>query len=150
MTVELDGAPFDDSQLEEFVQRCWDGLSYQVQGNSEPFLEMWSHADDVVILGAVGSYAQGWENVRAHLLGASKSLDWTGLSIERLVSAGSGDLAVTVVLEHMTRKVEQPGSRTLRTTHAYRLENCEWRLFLRHANLVSPDDEAREQAVQLG
>ncbi|HTX30436.1 MAG TPA: DUF4440 domain-containing protein [Solirubrobacteraceae bacterium] len=137
-----------EPELEEFVKRCLEGLSHQVQGNSEPFLEVWSHADDVAILGAVGSYAQGWEAVRAHLLGASKSLDWTGLSVERLLTAASGELAVTVVLEHMTRSVEgEPGSRTLRTTQAYRRENGQWRLILRHANLVTAEDEARERAL---
>jgi ketosteroid isomerase-like protein len=122
-----------------------------VQGNSAPFLEVWSHADDVAILGAIGSYSPGWENVRTHLLGASTSLDWTDLTVERLLTTASGDLAVTVVLEHMTRTVEgQPNSRTLRTTQAYRRENGEWRLILRHASIVSPEDEARERALRAG
>jgi hypothetical protein len=57
---------------------------------------------------------------------------------------------VSVVLEHMTRNVDDPtpGSRTLRTTQAYRRENGDWRLILRHANTVSPDDEARERALR--
>ena len=122
-----------------------------MQGNSEPFLEVWSHADDVAILGAVGSYAQGWENVRTHLLGASRSLDWTDLTMEPLLTTASGDLAVTVVLEHMTRTVDgQPDSRTLRTTQAYRRKNGDWQLILRHANTVSPDDEARERTLGTG
>jgi len=103
MTLQRQGTPSLDTELEEFVKRCLDGLSHQVQGNSAPFLEVWSHADDVAILGAVGSYSQGWDNVRAHLLGASRSLDWTDLSVERLLTTASGELAVTVVLEHMTR-----------------------------------------------
>lgn len=41
-----------------------------MQGNSELFLEVWSHADDFAILGAMGSHTQGWDNVRTHLLGA--------------------------------------------------------------------------------
>jgi ketosteroid isomerase-like protein len=149
MTTQIHGATSLDSQLEEFLKRCFDGLSHQVQGDSAPFLQVWSRAEDVAILGAVGSYAQGWDNVRAHLLGASKSLDWTGLSVERLLTTASGDLAVTVVLEHMTREVEgESASRTLRTTQAYRRENREWTLILRHANLLSPDDEARERELQ--
>jgi SnoaL-like domain len=116
-----------------------------VQGNSQPFLEVWSHADEVAILGAVGSYAQRWDNVRTHLLGASRRLDWTDLSVERPLTTASGDLAVTVVLEYMTRNIErEPGSRTLRTTQAYRRENGEWKLILRHANTLSPEDEASE------
>jgi ketosteroid isomerase-like protein len=136
------------AELETFVTHCLDGLSQQVRGNSEPFLEVWSHADDVAILGAVGSYAQGWEDVKAHLLGTSKRLDWTDLVTERLLAAASDTLALTVMLEYMTRGAEEePAHRTLRTTHAYRRENGEWRLILRHANLVTPEDEDRERAL---
>lgn len=85
------------------------------------------------------------------MLGASRRLDWTGLSVERLLTTSSGDLAVTVVLEHMTRESgKQPASRTLRTTQAYRRENGQWRLILRHANTVTPDDEARERDLRSG
>jgi ketosteroid isomerase-like protein len=136
------------ADLEEFIQRCLEGLSHQVSGHSEPFLEVWSHADDVAILGAVGSYVQGWEHVRTHLLGASQRLDWSGLTVERLLSTASGDLGVTVVLEHMTRNSDDgPPSRTLRTTQAYRRENGRWRLILRHANTVTAQDEANEKAL---
>jgi ketosteroid isomerase-like protein len=139
----------DATELEEFVQRCLDGLSHQVRGDSAPLLAVWSHADDVAILGAAGSYAQGWDHVRDHLLGTSKSLDWTGLSVERLLTIASDEIAVTVVLEHMTRTADgEPDSRTLRTTQAYRRENGDWRLILRHANTVTSEDEAREQTLQ--
>jgi ketosteroid isomerase-like protein len=149
MTFQMQGPSSPDTELEEFIERCLEGLSHQVQGNSGPFLEVWSHADDVAILGAVGSYAQGWEDVRTHLLGASRSLDWTGLSIDRLFTTASGELAVTVVLEHMTREVAgEAGSRTLRTTQAYRREEGQWKLILRHANGVSSEDEATERALR--
>jgi ketosteroid isomerase-like protein len=148
MTLQIRGTSAADTEFAEFFRRCLEGLSHQVQGNSGPFLDVWSHDDDVAILGAVGSYAQGWDSVKAHLLGASKTLDWTDLTVETLLSTASGNLAVTVVLEHMTREVGEPGSRTLRTTQAYRRENGEWRLILRHANTITPEDEDRERALQ--
>ena len=148
MALQLQGPAFLDTELEQFVTRCMEGLSHQVRGDSEPFQVVWSHADDVAILGAIGSYSQGWDDVSTHLFGASRSLDWTDLSVERLLTITSGDLAVTVVLEHMTREADgQPAARTLRTTQAYRRENGEWRLILRHANLVTPDDDDRERAL---
>jgi ketosteroid isomerase-like protein len=148
MTDRL-AAPTAGSGLESFVRRCLEGLSHQVRGSSGPFLAVWSHADDVAILGAVGSYAQGWDNVRSHLLGTCRSLDWTELSVERLLTTACGDLAVTVVLEHMTREADgESDSRTLRTTQAYRRENGAWRLILRHANSVTPEDDARELALR--
>ena len=151
MTLQIQGASSLDTELEDFIKRCLGGLSHQVAGNSAPFLEVWSHDDDVAILGAVGSYARGWDNVRTHLLGASRSLDWTDLTVKRLLTTDSDHLAVTVALEHMTRQAQgQPDSRTLRTTQAYRRENGEWRLIVRHANPITPEDEARERALQTG
>jgi ketosteroid isomerase-like protein len=137
-----------DAELEDFISQCVEGLSHQVNGHSEPFLGVWSRAGDVAILGAIGSHAQGWDQVRTHLLGASRSLAWSGLTVERLLTTASGDLAVTVVLEHMTRdSADGPESRTLRTTQAYRREDGRWRLILRHANTVTAEDEAHEQAL---
>jgi ketosteroid isomerase-like protein len=76
-------------------------------------------------------------------------LDWTDLSVERLLTTASDDLALTVVLEHMTREVDgKPDSRTLRATQAYRRENGGWRLIPRHANTVTHEDEARELALR--
>ncbi len=148
MSVQMQGPASLDTEFEEFVTRCMEGLSHQVRGDSPPFQAMWSHADDVAILGAIGSYSQGWEDVSTHLFAASRSLDWSDLSVERLLTIARGDLAVTVVLEHMTREVDaEPDARTLRTTQAYRRENGEWRLIVRHANLVTPDDEARERTL---
>jgi ketosteroid isomerase-like protein len=148
MTLQMRGPAFLDAELEAFVTRCIEGLSHQVRGDSPPFQAAWSHADDATILGAIGSYSQGWDDVSTHLFGASRSLDWSDLSVERLLSVESGDLAVTVVLEHMTRVIDgKQDARTLRSTHAYRRENGEWRLFLRHANLLTPEDEARERAL---
>jgi ketosteroid isomerase-like protein len=55
---------------------------------------------------------------------------------------------VTVMLEYMTREVDGPASRrTLRATQAYRREEGEWRLILRHANQITPEDESREHAL---
>jgi ketosteroid isomerase-like protein len=148
MTLQMQGPGFADRELEGFVTRCMEGLSHQVRGDSPPFQAVWSHADDVTILGAIGSYARGWADVSTHLFGASRSLDWSDLSVERLVAIASGDLAVTVVLEHMTREVDgESSARTLRTTQAYRREAGEWRLLLRQANLLTPEDAARERAL---
>jgi hypothetical protein len=142
-----DGTP-GNTELEEFVKECLDGLGHQVRGDSGPFLKMWSHHDDVAILGAIGSHAQSWEHVKTHLVSAAKSLGWTDLTVERLLTTVSDGLAVTVMLERMTREIDGTArSRTLRTTQAYRREAGEWRLILRHANQVTLEDESRERAL---
>lgn len=140
----------DDSELDRFIRRCQEGLGHQVHGESAPFLACWSHADDVAILGAVGSYARGWESVKSHLLGAAKRLNWTGLAVQSIVTIVGDGLAVSVGLEHMTRAVVgESNERTLRTTQVYRFEAGQWRLILRHANLVTAQDESLEQSLAL-
>jgi hypothetical protein len=81
----------DEREFERFLEDCIEGLRHQVSGDSRPFLEVWSHGDDVAILGAVGSHTEGGGNVRRHLLGASQALDWTRFSVERVLTFVSGD-----------------------------------------------------------
>jgi ketosteroid isomerase-like protein len=148
VTNQPSGPNADAKELEDFIRRCQDGLRHQVQGDSQPFLEVWSHADDVAILGAIGSHARGWQDVKTHLLAASKLLNWTSVTVEELVSFATHDLAVSAVVERMTRQVNGATERrALRTTHAYRREQGRWRLVLRHANLLTQEDEERERTI---
>jgi len=143
-TVSIDA----ERELEEFIARCEDGLRHQVSGDSGPFLEVWSRAEDIAILGAIGSHAHGWQDVRTHILAAATTLNWTHVSIQRLLTIVDDAVAITVTLENMSREGEQrTEARTLRVTHAYRREGDEWRLVLRHANTVTADDEARERSI---
>ena len=148
MTVQPPAAHENTTELEDFIRRCQDGLRHQVRGDSEPFLALWSHTEDVAILGAIGSHARGWNDVKTHILAAAKALDWTSVSIEPILTVATDNLAVTVALERMTRTVNgQSDARTLRVTHAYRREQGGWKLIVRHANQVTPDDENRERAI---
>src|SRR6202162_2385055 len=93
-------------------------------GRPEPFKALWSHTDDVVIMGGFGGYERGWEQVSARLDWASKGIAATDRSEENIVTHVGDDLAFTVDLEHMTRHIgDRRQPRTLRCTHAYRLED---------------------------
>jgi hypothetical protein len=98
---------------------CQQALGELVEGRPEPFKALWSHAEDVVIMGAFGGYERGWEQVSARLDWAAQGIASTNRSVENVVTVVSDDLAYTVDLEHMTRHVGyrlQP--RTLRCTQA--------------------------------
>jgi len=142
------GSGADDAELEAFIQQCEEGLRHQLQGDSTPFLELWSRAEDVAILGAIGSYARGWEDVKTHILGAAKTLNWTSLTVEPVVTSLADGLGLSVALERMTRNIDgDKDARTLRVTQAYRLEGQQWRLILRHANAITAEDESRERSL---
>jgi hypothetical protein len=52
-----------ESDWDRFISRCQDALGDLAEGRPEPFKALWSHADDVVIMGAFGGHERGWETV---------------------------------------------------------------------------------------
>jgi len=124
-----------DGDWNRFVARCQQALGELVEGRPEAFKALWSHADDVVIMGAFGGYERGWDQVSARLDWAAKGINATNRAAENIVTVVADDLAYTVDLEHMTRRAgDQPQPRTLRCTQIYRRENGEWKVILRHAD----------------
>jgi ketosteroid isomerase-like protein len=131
-----------DTDWDHFVSLCQKALGDLVEGRPEPFKALWSHADDVVIMGAFGGHECGWEQVSARLDWAAVGIKATDRTSENVVTVVRDDLAYTVDLEHMTRHADgraQP--RTLRCTQAYRRENGEWKVVLRHADELPGKDE---------
>ena len=131
-----------DSDWDRFISRCQQALGNLVEGRPGPFKALWSHADDVVIMGAFGGYERGWEQVSTRLDWAAAGIKATDRAAENVVTVVGDDLAYTVDLEHMTRHAgDQPQPRTLRCTQAYRRENGEWKVILRHADELPRQDE---------
>ncbi len=133
-----------DTDWDHFVSVCQQALGDLVEGRPEPFKALWSHADDVVIMGAFGGHERGWEQVSARLDWAAVGIQATDRTAENVVTVVGDELAYTVDLEHMTRRVgDRTQSRTLRCTQAYRRENGEWKVVLRHADELPDKDEER-------
>jgi ketosteroid isomerase-like protein len=133
-----------DTDWDHFVSVCQRALGDLIEGRPEPFKALWSHADDVVIMGAFGGHERGWGQVSARLDWAAVGIKATDRSAENVVTVVGDDLAYTVDLEHMTRHVgDRAEPRTLRCTQAYRRENGEWKVVLRHADEIPRKDEQR-------
>ena len=131
-----------DSDWTRFVTRCQQALCELVEGRPEPFKALWSHADDVAIMGAFGGYERGWQQVSVRLDWAATGIKATERIAENVVTVVGDDLAYTVDLEHMTRYAgDHPQPRTLRCTQVYRREDGEWKVVLRHADELPRRDE---------
>jgi hypothetical protein len=65
-------------ELSAFVDRCHAAITQQSQGHPEPFLELWSHADDVTIMAAIGGYQVGFDAVCELLTAASTTQQFDG------------------------------------------------------------------------
>ena len=70
-----------DNDWDLFISKCQDALGELVEGRPEPFKALWSHADDVVIMGAFGGYERGWDEVGARLDWASAGIKATAASL---------------------------------------------------------------------
>jgi ketosteroid isomerase-like protein len=126
-------------QLEAFVDRCHAAITKQSQGHPEAFLELWSRADDVTIMAAIGGHQVGFDAVSKLLTAASKTQHFDEWRAENIATVLNEDLAFTVELEHYahTEDREDKGM-TLRATQIYRREYGEWRVIHRHGDILTP------------
>jgi ketosteroid isomerase-like protein len=126
----------DDFQ--QIVKQVETARHHYLAGDPAPFKALWSHADDVTLLGGVGAYAKGWEQVGPRLDEvAARFHEGRGWSIEPLAMGMSGDLAYTVHLERSEVRVADRDEWSpvgLRVTHLYRREEGTWKIIHRHAD----------------
>jgi hypothetical protein len=125
---------------DEFRTEMQQALGEQVEGRSEPYKALWSKRDDVMVMGAEGGCDRGWEKASGGIDVASKMIQGGNRSIDNLVTVVGDETAVTVDFEHVTIQMgDMTLDKTLRCTHGYRVEDGEWRIFLRHADEYDPE-----------
>ncbi len=131
--------PEDDPR--ETLDRTKAALERLVNGDAGPLLELWSHAQDVTVMGGFGSYEKGWDRVRQNTeFAASRFLGGKLGGVEEMAVGTSGDLAYTVWIERAEVRVEgrdEPGSLVVRVTHVFRRENGAWKLIHRHDDTIT-------------
>jgi len=109
-----------------------------VRGRPDAFKALWSHADDVTLVGGLGgAIATGWTRV-------SQRLDWVSSQYangsrthEEVARVVGQDVAYVVQRE--TIRFRPPGqtrrtTQELRTTMVFRFESGSWRIVHRHAD----------------
>jgi ketosteroid isomerase-like protein len=114
------------------------------QGDPEPYMRLWSRADEVTVFGAWGPCRRGWDEL-------SQAFRWVGsrfgggeLRSEEVAVTVSGELAYTVGYERGAMVVDggAPQPMTIRVTHIFRNEDGEWRLVHRHGDFAPLDQSA--------
>lgn len=136
--------PLDD--MRETLDQTTAALQRLVSGDPEPFKALWSHGQDVTVLGGFGGYALGWDQV-------SQNTDWAAsrfrgaksFGIKMLANGESGDLGYAVWIEHGEVRVEGREDYVpvvVRVTHLFRQEDHAWKIIHRHGDAVIDKTEA--------
>ncbi len=132
------------ADLQQTLQRVHQAIAAIGRGDPEPYMRLWSRAEDVTLFGAWGPCKQGWDQL-------SQTFRWVGsrfrggeLHCEDLVVNVSGDFAYTVGYERGAVAVdgEDPKPMSIRVTHVYQREGGEWRLVHRHGDFAPIDESA--------
>ena len=136
-----------DADAVEFLERCHDALRQHTGGNPGPYLDLWSRAEDVSLMGGVGGHQVGIAAVSDLLTAAAKTLNYTTWNAENLVTSFSDTLGFTVELERLTRQIDgETEIMSLRATSVYRREDGAWKVIHRHGDglmTVEIDPEGR-------
>jgi ketosteroid isomerase-like protein len=108
-----------------------------MNGDATGLQRLYSHRDDVTVMGGFGGFERGWAEVGPRLAWAASHFHGGDYSQQDIsVSLGS-DVACLVCLERWARKGTngRPAPpMKLRVTQTFRLEDGRWRLVHRHAD----------------
>lgn len=129
----------DDEDLQLTLGRLEAALDAFVRGDAVPFKALWSHGQDVSILGGWGAYEIGWGQVGPRLEWAAGRFSGGELSYDRLAVGSSGDLSYVVHIERgnvQTSGALQQAPMMLRVTHILRREEGSWKVIHRHADPI--------------
>lgn len=122
--------------FEEFEQRLDEATLAMMNGDSQLWEELYSHADDATLFGGWGGFEQGWDQLAARWKMVTGRYRSSTLEIERISRHVGDDLAITVQIARgqATFADGSSGPIALRVTHVCRRENGAWRLVHRHAD----------------
>lgn len=126
----------DEQAVRAAVDQWFVVLNAMLNGDPNPFADIYSHAEDVTYMGAEGTYRAGWEATYADWKAqADKSTggEVRGADIHIVVC---GDMAVA---QHLTQgRVRKPNGEmtnsSVRETSVFRNEDGVWKMITHHAD----------------
>jgi ketosteroid isomerase-like protein len=108
-----------------------------MNGDATALQKLYSHRDDVTVMGGFGGFERGWAEVGPRLAWAASHFHGGDYSQQDISVTLGTDVACLVCLERWARNAAsgQPAPvMELRVTQTFRLEGNRWRLVHRHAD----------------
>ena len=108
-----------------------------LRGNPEPIKRLYSHRDDVTVLGGFGGFERGWKEVGPRLDWAASQFSDGTYEQEDVSTIVGSDLAMTVTIERYSVRIagaKEVIAQELRVTQVFRREADGWKLVHRHGD----------------
>jgi hypothetical protein len=121
----------------EFMRALHDAIGAFVQGDPEPYKALWSHADDVSILGGFGGHEIGWSVVGERLEWAATHYSPSWSFVEETIAEIVGtDMGMRVAFQTISGRTASGDAitRERRVTYVARLEQGGWRVVHQHSD----------------
>ena len=124
---------------QEFAQKLREAMADFVRGNAEPYIALWSRAENVSVFAAFGGSELGWEAVYSRLeWAASQYRDWTYEDIVVAEHAGAEiGYRVHVARIRNLAQAGPPVERERRITHILVKESGTWRIAHVHSDSLA-------------
>jgi ketosteroid isomerase-like protein len=139
------GSMVTEEDFQQAVTQVQSAIQRGCTGDPEPFKALYSHADDVTIMGAWGAYEHGWAQVGPRLDWALTRFLAGHITFHPVAIEACGSLGYTIWIERGEARLEgSTGVRAfaLRVTQLYRRENGAWKIIQRHADPMIEKIEA--------
>jgi ketosteroid isomerase-like protein len=132
-------------EFEDMPDNAWDAAMSELLAAQRDFMNgdatglqaLYSHGDDVTVMGGFGGVERGWAEVGPRLAWAASHFHGGEYTQQDISATAGQDVACLVCLERWTRNGPdgQPlPVMELRVTQMFRREGDRWRLVHRHAD----------------
>lgn len=136
--------------IDDALEASRQALKAIINGDVEPFMTLYSDAEDITIGNPFGPFAVGRDATRAAgSRAASNYSDGQILSFDRVATYAADDMVCVVEVERFSVRLagaSEPTSVALRVTSLYRRESDGWRLAHRHADPINTPQAAESVA----
>jgi len=126
-----------DKSWDEVMELTREANLQMLRGDAEPLKRLYSHHDDVTLLGGFGGFERGWKEVGPRLEWAATQFSHGRLQQEVVSAIVGSDLAMIVTIERSTVRIGVAAKKSagaLRVTQVFRCETDGWKLVHRHGD----------------
>ena len=130
-------AEADEQAVKQANAKFYAALNAMFEGETEPMIAVWSHAEDVTYMGPGGGMLVGWDAVSAKWESQAAIKLGGTIQPEKIHVNVGQDTAIVDCYEIGENFVDgKPQKVSLRATNVFRKENGQWKMIGHHTDLL--------------